>query len=469
MVMFGVDCAVICLWAAAWRRSRQSMAASLTQAFKTEQQLLRSGLRFSRIFESKMIGLLFSEKSGRILDERTAVTFALDVSKRKQAEEIIARAYTDLEDRVVLRTQELQDANLELKKLVEAREEASDQMRQYQQFLDSVIENIPNMIFVKDAKDLRFVRFNRAGEDLVGHPRQALIGKNDYDFFPKDQAESFIAKDREVLKSKSMVDIPEEPLLTTTGTKFLHTKKIPIFDKQGEPLYLLGISEDITEKKLIEGQHLKLLQEQVARAEAEKGAARLAFLSEASAALNESLDLNTMLDSFARVIVAHMADWCSIALVPEESESHPLIVAHRDPVKVANALEWNRLHPTDWDSSTAVPEVVRTGTPKLFPIITDEILSTTVCSPKQVAAVKSIELRSAMIVPLRSYGQALGAISFFTSESGREFNHSDLSVAEDLAKRAFFAIENARLYKKAQEARCQSEFFPTRRAFGKSS
>src|SRR5688500_6999681 len=60
-------------------------------------------------------------------------------------------------------------------------------------FLDAIIENIPHMIFVKDAERLAFERFNRAGEALLGVTRDALIGKNDYDFFPPDQAQFFQA------------------------------------------------------------------------------------------------------------------------------------------------------------------------------------------------------------------------------------------------------------------------------------
>ncbi|MCP6582239.1 PAS domain-containing protein, partial [Klebsiella pneumoniae] len=64
------------------------------------------------------------------------------------------------------------------------------------------------MVFVKDAKELRFVRFNKAGADLVGFPSEILLGKNDFDFFPKDQAEAFIEKDRAVLRGREIVDIP---------------------------------------------------------------------------------------------------------------------------------------------------------------------------------------------------------------------------------------------------------------------
>lgn len=117
-------------------------------------------------------------------------------------------------------------------------------------FLDSIVENIPNMIFVKDAKDLRFVRFNKAGQTLLGVTQDDLLGKNDYDFFPKDEAEFFIANDREVLIGGEIVDIPEEPIHTQDkGVRFLHTRKVPILDSTGEPKYLLGISEDITEQK----------------------------------------------------------------------------------------------------------------------------------------------------------------------------------------------------------------------------
>jgi len=116
-------------------------------------------------------------------------------------------------------------------------------------FLDAILENIPAMVFVKDADRLSFVRFNRAGEELLGIPRAELIGKNDFDFFPKEEAAFFVEKDRETLRNQKMVDIPEEPIQTASGTRWLHTRKVPILDEQGESRYLLGISHDITDRK----------------------------------------------------------------------------------------------------------------------------------------------------------------------------------------------------------------------------
>jgi PAS domain S-box-containing protein len=126
-------------------------------------------------------------------------------------------------------------------------------LHESEKFLNSVVENIPDMIFVKDARDLRFVRFNKAGEELLGYSRNDLYGKSDYDLFPKDGADFFIKKDREVLDMRQAIDIPEEKIQTRfRGERILHTKKIPILDETRNPIYLMGISEDITERKLAE-------------------------------------------------------------------------------------------------------------------------------------------------------------------------------------------------------------------------
>ncbi len=137
-------------------------------------------------------------------------------------------------------------------------EESQNQLHDKNQLLNSIIDNIPHMIFLKSASELRYVLFNKGGEKLLGINSDQFIGRNDYDFFPVEQADFFNQKDRETLQSNELLDIPEEFIETSQGTRILHTKKISLQNENGEPQFLLGISEDITQRKQAEERIEKL-------------------------------------------------------------------------------------------------------------------------------------------------------------------------------------------------------------------
>ena len=138
----------------------------------------------------------------------------------------------------------------EQQRMEEALAKRTAELEDARSFLDSVLENLPVMLFVKDAKDLKFIRWNRAEEEALGIDRSAAIGRSDYDFFPEEQANFFVAKDRAVLDGGRMVEIPEEAIQTAhRGLRYLHTIKVPVLGADGTPKYLVGISEDITERK----------------------------------------------------------------------------------------------------------------------------------------------------------------------------------------------------------------------------
>jgi PAS domain S-box-containing protein len=152
----------------------------------------------------------------------------------------------------IVRLQEKADARTEH---VRNQQDMIEQLRKTTSFLDAVIDNLPGMLFVKSYPDSRFVLFNRAGEDLLGYARAEYLGKTDYDFFPKEQADHFVAADRAVFDSGKIQVTPEEPINThDQGLRLLRTIKVPVRDKSGNPEYLLGYCEDITEKKAIEQQ-----------------------------------------------------------------------------------------------------------------------------------------------------------------------------------------------------------------------
>ena len=141
-----------------------------------------------------------------------------------------------------------------------ALKEASSLLQAEPGLFHAIVQNCPDMIFLKEAEGLRFVLFNAAGEKLLGIQTEELQGKSDDDFFPPEEAAFFVGKDREVLSKGEMVEIPEETIHTRNGMRLLHTKKIPILDASGRPQYLLGISRDITAAK--EAEHAVAASEQ---------------------------------------------------------------------------------------------------------------------------------------------------------------------------------------------------------------
>ena len=126
-------------------------------------------------------------------------------------------------------------------------------LQRSRQLMSSVLENAPAMIFLKRAADLRYDLFNRYGAQMLGHPGgEELIGRNDYDFVPAAQADSFAEADRKVLAAPPghVTEIAEEPITSADGqTRYLTTRKVALRDEHGAATHVLGIAIDITERK----------------------------------------------------------------------------------------------------------------------------------------------------------------------------------------------------------------------------
>ena len=178
--------------------------------------------------------------------------FEITVALRNAVTPILVREYAEEPDHLLEMLADLEEFTTWIGGcVVRGLEIARDPGDHDATLVQSIVENIPYMIFLKDAEELRFVEMNAAGVQLLGFTRDELIGRSDYDFFPATEADFFTEKDRLVLEGKQLVDVPEEPIQTRLGgVRVLHTKKIPILDSDGTPRYLLGISEDITERQL---------------------------------------------------------------------------------------------------------------------------------------------------------------------------------------------------------------------------
>jgi PAS domain S-box-containing protein len=184
-----------------------------------------------------------------------------------------------------------------------------------------------------------------------------------------------------------------------------------------------------------------------ARAEAEAAREREAFLSEASAELAESLDYRSTLTRVARLAVPRLADWCSVEVPDEDHQELQFVVAHADPAQLEDAYELRRRHPPDPATGHGVAHVMETRQSELFPEITPELLRLAYPDETAFAAVRKLDIRSAMVVPLVARGRSIGAINFVSAGPDRCYGPGDLALAEELARRAALAIDNARLYR----------------------
>ena len=175
------------------------------------------------------------------------------------------------------------------------------------------------------------------------------------------------------------------------------------------------------------------------------------FLAEAGHVLASSLDYETTLRSLAGLAVPRLADWCVVDLCGE-GEIRRMAVAHADPARAETAREYQRRFPPDPDAEAGVAKVIRTGEPSLLPEIPDSLLEAIARDGEQLAMLREMGLRSAMIVPLVARGRVLGAITLVAAESGRRFDERDLELARMLAERAALSVDKARLYRTAQDA-----------------
>ena len=314
------------------------------------------------------------------------------------------------------------------------RKRVEKELRDANVFLDAIVENIPLMLLIKESASLRFVRFNRAGEDLLGWPRASLVGKNDFDFWPRAQAEFFIQKDRETTRRGKVKgrDRPEEPIQTRhQGVRILRTKKVPILDPSGNPLYLLGISEDITERRRIEKERR--------------------LLAEVNVALASSLDYEQTLATVTELAVQRVADWCGVDVMEERGHLRRLKVASADAGNAAlcTALEQMPPHPE-------LPHFARSALEGRRPVIiehlTPEHLESFAQGPEHLQALRATGVISLIGAPLLMGGRPLGVLIFGSSNPDRVYGQDDLSWAEALADRCAVAIENARLYRASVEA-----------------
>ena len=223
---------------------------------------------------------------------------------------------------------------------------------------------------------------------------------------------------------------PEPLLLRTinraTGEERWNLLKAsPLAGEDGAVEATITVIEDVTERK-----------------RAERDAA---FLSRASEVLASSLDYERTLRNVAELAVPDIADWCAVDLF-EDGERRPVAIAHVDPARIALATEQRNYGSGPLNPDRGLGLVLRTGQSVLYPDIPDEMLQQSALDERHLELMRSVGMRSVIIVPMRIGTETLGAMTLVAADSGRSLTTADLGMAEQIGARAAVAIENARLY-----------------------
>ncbi len=179
-----------------------------------------------------------------------------DITELKQSEEELIHTRAELEKKVADRTEDLAKSNLALQNEIRERDQAQRALNRNHQMLRTLVDNLPDIIFIKDTES-RFLLLNEAGAAQLGiaHPELA-VGRTDADFVTSDLAQRYRADEVALMQAGKAVHLEEPTLHRDSGkTGCSLTTKLPVKDASGKVIGLMGIARDITplkdaEKKL---------------------------------------------------------------------------------------------------------------------------------------------------------------------------------------------------------------------------
>ncbi len=317
------------------------------------------------------------------------------------------------------------------------RSEAEEEIRLQAQLLDSVAQAV---IVVDD--DGAIIYWNRFAETLFGWSPAESLGHNILDvLIPASEREKTVAifdklRGGETFSGEMLVERRGQRTFPALVTQ------TPLFGDDKMLKAIIGVFSDNTERQRLEHS--------------------LRFLADASATLATLVDYESTLQHVAQLAVPDFADLCAIDITAENGNLERVAVAHVNPTKVELAKEFHRRYPPDPRAKAGILQAFRTGRSDMMGEIPQELMMQTAIDDEHRRMLAELGLQSYMCVPLKGRSKILGVVTFVTAESGRLYNDSDLDFAEELARRAAIAIENAQLYADLREAdRRKDEFLAT--------
>ena len=229
-----------------------------------------------------------------------------------------------------------------------------------------------------------------------------------------------------------LAGLTPQPLVTrsidrATGAEgWRVTKASGVYDRDGKVKLVVNVIEDITEVK---------------RAEMKQR-----VLARAGELLASSLDFERTLQQVAELAVPQLADWCGVSMPDGRGFIRSVAVAHVDPAKIAFAREIGERYPTPTDAPGGTAQTIRDGIPQVVNDITEDMLAAAAQDAEHLRLLRSVGMHAGLTVPMSAGGRNVGALTLVSAESGRTFGPDDVELAQEIARRAGAAVENARLY-----------------------
>ncbi|HEY3083034.1 MAG TPA: ATP-binding protein [Chloroflexota bacterium] len=309
-------------------------------------------------------------------------------------------------------------------------------------------------VVVADAASGRIVAWNPAAERLLGYAAAEAVGQPLALLVPEHPA----AAEHHPLSSLPLLELEgvrELPARHKDGGEMrveLTLSSMRATTDGSERRLVVAVIRDPVGRRPHDGADPRLERERAARAEAEAAQRRLEFLSEAGALAATSLDYETTLTSVAHLAVPFLADWCTVYILDDEGQVRRVAVASADPEHERLAEELRRFQPSPTSPNSRVAAVLASGQAELVEDIPDSYVESIAQGPEHLAIMRRLGFRSSMTVPLAARGSVLGAVAFFSRDPARRYGPVDLALAEELARRCALAVDNARLYRRAQDA-----------------
>ncbi len=314
---------------------------------------------------------------------------------------------------------------------ITARKRAEEALRQSEERFRTAYENAPiGMALV--GLDGRFLNVNRSLCEIVGYSERELRTKTFQDITYPADLEGDLANARQLLQGEINSYQFEKRYIHKEGhlVSVLLTGSL-VRDSRGDPLHFIAQIQDISERKRLEQDWR--------------------FLAETGLQLAGSLDTRATLAIVARLVVPALADWCVIELVDDQERVLAVEGAAASAQKEGSLRALLAIH-DPFRHGHIVARVLRTGEPELLAQMPPRVREAAAEDERYLELLRQLEPLSGMVVPLLARGHTLGAIILAASESGRRYDTHSLMLAEELARRAALAVDNARLYRISEQA-----------------